>query len=336
MITSVQELVHVLRTRGLIADGVAGEVSAQRITDRPWYISLLLGASGWIAGIFLLVFVFLLFRPDSPGVALFTGLVLLSAAGVLFIVDREGAFVSQLALALSVAGQFALLFGISDSIFKLSRSFAGIAFSAFILQLVLIGVMPNRLHRIMSTVFACAAWAIVVRYGLWDESVWGQMRSAGPNATPSLPLAVVSWAIVWLPAGGLLYLLIRNEPAWMARGWQTLLRPVSVGLIVGLAAATLLSHPFDSFSLGLSIEHRQNWLALWPMFSALASLAALAAAFALGSRWLTGACVVAVLLHVSHFYYAMGTTLLIKSMTMLVLGALLLGWARFLKRRDSL
>jgi uncharacterized membrane protein len=43
-------------------------------------------------------------------------------------------------------------------------------------------------------------------------------------------------------------------------------------------------------------------------------------------------CVVAALLHLSHFYYTMGTTLLIKSATLLVLGAALLAGAHVLKR----
>jgi Domain of unknown function (DUF4401) len=130
--------------------------------------------------------------------------------------------------------------------------------------------------------------------------------------------------------------LIRQEAAWMARGWQALLRPLSIGLIAGLAAGTLLSEPWESFSWWAgSTPVQKNWLALWPLLSAFAALGALAAAFALGSRGLIGGCVVAALLHIAHFYYAMGTTLLLKSITMLVLGALLLWGARLLNRRSA-
>lgn len=64
------------------------------------------------------------------------------------------------------------------------------------------------------------------------------------------------------------------------------------------------------------------------MLSAGAALAAVAAAFALGSRALMGACIVATLLHVSHFYYALGTSLLLKSTLMLLMGAAMLFAAR--------
>jgi uncharacterized membrane protein len=72
---------------------------------------------------------------------------------------------------------------------------------------------------------------------------------------------------------------------------------------------------------------------LWPLLSAGAALAAVAAAFALRSRALMGACMVAVLLHVSHFYYALGTSLLLKSLLMLLTGAALLFTARRLATR---
>jgi uncharacterized membrane protein len=145
----------------------------------------------------------------------------------------------------------------------------------------------------------------------------------------------VAWAIVWVPVGTLLYTLVRREPAWMAAGRQALVRPVTVGLIAGLAAATLVSHPFDTFTLWNPAQPRQGWLALWPMLSAFAALGALVAAYALGSRGLVGVCVVAALLHASHFYYAMGTSLLFKSITMLLLGAALFGAARHLRKAQA-
>jgi len=275
MIASSQELMDVLRARRFAGERIDTGQRTEGASDRPWYVSLLLGASGWIAGIFLLAFVFLLFKPDSAGVAFVIGLLLLGAAWGLFMADREGAFVSQLAVALSIAGQVAILYGLSESLFKGQRSIAGIAFSAFVLQAILVVVMPNRLHRVLSAVFGCAAWALAVRYGLWDEPAWGRMGNDASKAAPSLLLAVAGWTIVWLPAAMALYWLIRKEAVWMARGWQTILRPVSIGLIAGLAFATLLSHPLESFPWGnSSLAERQNWLALWPLLSALATLVA--------------------------------------------------------------
>jgi hypothetical protein len=287
---------------------------------RPWYIGLLLGVAGWFAGVFVLIFVMMLFSPKDAGSALVIGCVLLAAAWGLYRVDREGAFVAQLALALSIAGQFAVLFGMHELLFKSSRGLAGIAFVALLLQVILAALMPNRLHQAMSTLFACAAWATFVRFGLWDDlEILGRHRE---RQGPPLGFALLGWALVWVPVGALLAWLIRSER------WP----PVASGLIFGLAFATVLTHPFEVFTSWAEPAARDNWLALWPLLSALASLAALAAAFALGRRGLLGLCVVAVLLHVSHFYYAMGTTLLVKSVIMLGLGAALLAAAHQVKR----
>ena len=90
------------------------DATAPAVPARPWYIALLLGASGWLAGGFLLVFVAMLFHPDSAGAAAVSGAVLLAAAWGLFKVDRDGAFTSQLALALSFAGQCFVLFAMVE------------------------------------------------------------------------------------------------------------------------------------------------------------------------------------------------------------------------------
>jgi len=287
---------------------------------RPWYIGLLLGASGWLAGGFLLVFVAMLFHPDTAGAAAVSGAVLLAAAWGLFQVDRDGAFTSQLALALSFAGQCFVLFAMVEQ----RQSLAVVAGAAFMLQATMLLVMPNRLHRLMSALFALIAWALMWRFGLFGEPSW----SAANDNAASLPAALGGWWVTWLPVGALLWLLIRHEPTWIARGWAPVLRPALTGLIVGIAFATLISYPLESFRWWGSAPAHTDWLALWPLLSATAALAAVAAAFALGSRALIGACIVAVLLHVSHVYFALGTSLLLKSLLMLVMGGALLFAAR--------
>ena len=85
------------------------------------------------------------------------------------------------------------------------------------------------------------------------------------------------------------------------------------------------------FPFGNAQQAGSGGFSVWPLLSAIGALAALAAAFALGSRGLSAVCVIAALLHLSHFYYAMGTSLLVKSVTMVALGAVLLYGARQLR-----
>jgi hypothetical protein len=315
MIDNPSALLGELHARGLAPAPLpdAGD-DAEPAAQRPWYIVALLGISGWIAGLFMLAFVGMLFQPRDAPQAAVAGIVLLAAAWGLFKADRDGAFTSQLALALSIAGQCLVLFSLTEH----ERAIGSIAAAALVLQIVLAVVMPNALHRLLSTFFATIAWALTVRFLLFGEPDFLRKES---GTTTSLSTALAAWMLTWIPVGAALWTLIRREASWMARGWQAVLRPMLTGLIVGLAFATLVSQPFESFRWWGDGSTERNWLALWPMLSALAALGGAAAAFALRSRALIGACVVGALLHVSHFYYELGTGLLIKSMLMLAMGA---------------
>ncbi|MEP6875609.1 MAG: DUF4401 domain-containing protein [Burkholderiales bacterium] len=299
--------------------------------DRPLAISLLLGASGWFAGLFMLAFVAMLFQPDNAGQAAVCAIVLLAAAWGLFKADGDGAqvFVAQLGLTLSIAGQCLMLYAMSEH----ANGIAPIASAALLLQAVLALAMPNRLHRTLSTLFATIAWALTLRFALFGEpEFW---RSNGPTHTASLQTALAGWLAAWLPVGAGLWWLIRGRSAWAVRGGERLLQPITTGLIVGLGFATLASQPFESFRWFGSGEVDAGSLALWPLLSAFAALGAVAAAFALRRRGLMSVCVIAALGHVSHFYYALGTSLLVKSLLMLVIGAAMLVAARALTNKET-
>ena len=324
MIATASSLLDALRARGLVAadaiDVSTGATGAP--AERPWYIATLLGASGWFAGLFVLLFVGLLFEPNSAPKAAVCGAVLLAAAWGLFKADRDGTFVAQLALALSIAGQCLVVFAMTEH----THGLAAIAGAALVLQAALAVLMPNPLQRALSALFACIAWALLLRCALFGEpGFWHDHQATSPELAPAL----AAWLLAWLPVAATIAGLIRAEAAWMARGWQPVLRPILRGLIVGLAFATLASEPFETFRLFGHAAPAQDWLALWPLLSALGALGGLAAAFALGSRAQLGACVVAMLLHVSNFYYELGASLLLKSLLMAAMGAAMLLAARW-------
>lgn len=342
MIDSAPDLQLALQERGLVQeDSLVRHTSSLPKTERPWFITLLLGASGWVAGLFLLVFIGLVVHPRQAAGALATGLVLIVVAWGLFKFDRKGIFVSQLALALSIAGQIILVYGLAvglDELFESmhsARPIALILFFTLLLQAVMALIMPNPLHKTLSTLVACIAWAFSVRFGLFGETNFRFGDSA--TLAPPLGLTLTSWALAWSPVVALIYTLVRTEASWMARGWQPVIRPILTGLIIGLAYATLASHPLEVFHWwgNATPLAQQNWLALWPMLSALGSLGALLSAFAMGSRALVGACVLAILAHLSHFYYELGTSLLIKALIMLVMGSVMLLAAHVLSKEQN-
>lgn len=327
MIATAPELLRELEARGIAAGSASADAATERPADRPWYIGLLLGMAGWVAGMLLLVFMFLAFRPEAGMALLLVGIALIAAGWGLFAIDRERAFLPQLALALSVAGQVAALVGLGD-FFRGAHDIAGVALAALVLQAVLVLAMPNALHRAMSALFATAAWALLVRYGLWDRSGF----LSAPQSPQAPGLALLGWALAWPPVAGLLYYAIREEPRWMAAGRAAIVRPACTGLIVGLALGTLLSEPFAVFEWSSGAGAHSGWLAVWPLLSSIAALGALAAAFALGQRGLAAVCIGAALLHLSHFYYAMGATLVVKAAALAVMGIACLAAAHLLKR----
>jgi len=299
-------------------------------SDRPLAISLLLGISGWVAGLFVLVFVALLIHPDSPAPAAISGGVLLAAAWGLFMVADDGAqvFVAQLALALSIAGQCLVLFAATDHADDLGR----VAAAALALQVALAFLMPDRLHRTLSTLFATIAWALAVRFVLFDAHAgWNAART---TPTTPLPAALAGWALTWGPVAGALGWALRNEAAWVSRGRATLARPLITGLVAGLAFGTLASEPLEALRW-FGGDRGAGSLALWPLLSAAAALAALAAAFAQGRRALMALCAVAALLHVATFYFALGATLLAKSLLMLGVGIACIAASRALRLEEK-
>lgn len=320
---SVEELTSELRRRRLIDSTPATPMPT---SNRPWFIGIVLGFSGWMAGVFGLAFIALLFKPESPASIALAGLILLSAAFGLYAADRSGAFFDQLALALSIAGQLALTWAAADAI----KSHTAVAALVAMMQVMLLLVMPNAFAKLIAALFACCAWALTIRFAWWSEpSLYG----TGEPIT--LMPALVGWFVVWLPIAAAVHVLIQTERAWMASGSRRLARPALHGMLMSLAVATWLSEPTTS-SLLWEGQHqaRTNWIALWPLLGATGSLFAAFCAFRLRSRAMIGVATAGALLHVAQFYYLLGTTLLIKSGIMLGIGAAALAAAHWLNRHN--
>jgi len=289
----------------------AGDVPVMT-EGRPWFISIVLGASGWLAGVCVLVFVGTLFNPDSTGAFAFIGLLLLAAAFALYAADRDSRFLDQFALALSIAGQLAMVWAVFDA----TRSEAAAAALACAMQVVLLFVMPNPLAKMLAAFFACCAWALAVRFGWWGSDAYAAFQVA---LTPAL----LAWFVVWLPVIAMVHALFKNESRWMSGAARPIARPALTGLLVGLSLATWISEPLDSLMFW-NDQPQTNWLALWPLLGAIGGLLAAVFAFRLRSRALTGLACVGALLHVSQFYYLLGLSLLTKSCIMLGIGVLAL------------
>jgi hypothetical protein len=295
------------------------------VTDaRPWFISIVLGVSGWLAGVCVLIFIGTLFKPDSPAAFGLIGVLLLGAAFALYVADRSSQFFDQLALALSIAGQLALLWTAYDA----TESDTATAALTCAMQIVLLFAMPNFFAKMISAFFACCAWALTVRFAGWGSSTYNAVQQV------ALLPALVGWFVVWLPIIGAVHALINNESRWMAGDARRIARPALIGLLVSLSLATWLSEPMGSL-LFWNGEFQTNWLSLWPLLGAVGALLAAVYAFRLRSRSLIGIASVGALLHVSQFYYLLGLPLLTKACIMLCVGVLALLVATWLQRGST-
>lgn len=324
---TARELIDALRKRGI----VRAEVAGFEADDRPWFLSLIQGAAGWLAGVFLLVFVGILLEPDSTASIVTCGVVLLASAWGLYRL-RKAVFLEQFALALSIAGQIALAW----AIIKDSRSGAFVAGMLFLLQCALFALMPNRIARTLSALFASCAWIYLIRFWLRPGSTSDLFfGNDGLNHAPLFGLASVpiGWIATWAPLVLATGWLVRREAAWMARGAAKFARPAFAGMLLGLSFGGVVTEPLSPFVLG--IQEMGLPFNLWSVFPLLSiGLAVYAAylAFRVQSYGLMGVAILGALVHLSRFYYLYGTTLLQKSVLMLLIGAALLGIAMALRR----
>lgn len=318
------ELVDAMVDRGLVpADAEPMPFGA---AGRPWYVSVVLGGAGWLASLFGFLFVVLLFEPDTTADFAVAGVVMLGAGYGLYVVDRDSAFFEQLALALSLAGQIALIGAVAQA----TESAAATAAFAALLSVTLVFAIPNHFAKLLATFFACVAWALAVRFG-W----WGEDSLVGPDEAVALVPALVGWLLIWLPVAAGVHMLIEREAEWMATGARRVARPALTGLLLGLAAGTWTSEPFAALPFVTPGAAAVNWLAIWPLLGVAAALFAAVCAFRVRHRAMLGVAIAGALLHLVHFYYLLGVRLVTKSYIMLAVGVVLLLVARRLRLGEA-
>jgi hypothetical protein len=253
-------------------------------------------------------------------------------------------FVAQLALALSMAGQ--VLFG--GGVASLSRGVPTTVLAVVALEVLLIAVYPDVVHRFLSTVVIVGALV-----GLLLE--W------------ELPGAI--HPLVGLLAAGALVLWERESVLAAARA-ERLSRPIGYGLAVALLGVLCLGindliaipHWWISglllLPLLLVLEYRivsrfepraaaaiVPWLvggtvlvslpALWTP-GVLAAVVVIVLGFQRGNRLLLGLGAVFLAVFLVAFYYHLDITLLLKSLILLATGLLLLGLRALMPREPSL
>jgi hypothetical protein len=336
---TLNELAVALAARGLIEPHQQFAIESE---DRgsPWYVQAMMGLCAWIAGLLLLAFVVLvlnetLFRGrDNWDVVLILSTILCALAGLVYqVTKKKGAFLDQFTLAMSIAGQVGILVAVG----AMSKSARPVLWAAVALEIAMVAVMRNRLHRTISSTAAVIAWALAIHELAFPKQIFGLSHEAVAG-NDSVVLQILYWLLVWCPVALAAWWLVRRDAAWMSAGRDELCRPMTHGLLAALAIAPLATHPVDfwlamGMNTGVMASGSLSAIPLWPFMAALLALLSLGLAFELRSRALMGVAIVFSLLELSAFYYVLGTTLLIKSAIMLAMGIALLGGTRLWDRR---
>jgi hypothetical protein len=331
---TLDELAGELATRNLIDPEQQLVVQSEESVS-PWYVQAMMGFCAWIAGFLLAVVLIETFLNDHVHWDLLVLSVLLCAlAAVVYRATKPpGVFLEQFALAISIAGQLGFLVAVG----AMSKSARPVLRAAVALEIAMVALMRNRLHRAISSTAAVIAWALAIPELAFPKQVFGFSHEALAESNSAV-LQILLWLLVWCPVALGACWLVRKEAAWMSAGRDELCRPMIHGLLAALAIAPLATHPVEfwlamGMNTGVMASGSPSAIPLWPFMAALLALLSLGLAFELRSRALMGVAIVFSLLELSAFYYVLGTTLLIKSVIMLVMGVALLASARMRERR---
>lgn len=165
-------------------------------TEPPWYVQCLLGLSAWLATLLLLVFVGFSGMINSEAGALVAGLVL-CAAGVAVLRSDAGPFWRQCGTAMAFAGQFLIIYGMSDS-----ASFGNACLFVLVMATAVYVLGPDVILRFLSGLLIALAGAGLIWRGLAPELVRRDMLDTllrffdlGAATFVWLPIAVTgAWA----------------------------------------------------------------------------------------------------------------------------------------------
>lgn len=326
---------------GLILPGSEPEPDME--PEAPWFIKVLLAFCGWFASLLLLGFVGLgfVFVMDSAAASLGTGLAIIASAYALLSTPRNE-FLEHLGLAVSLAGQGLVVWGLV----QLDDGYARIPWLLILLvEAPLAILMPNFVHRVFSAFWAAVALSLhLAHLGapylanglLLFGATWLWLNEFRyPQKIRKLQALGYGLVLALVPIGGSAFFMGDIQDWFMGEeASQPMMRPWMGELLVAAVALYLVWRL-------LKQERHHRDIPRPTVIGALAGTLLLCVAaleaqgiivgfvitllgFAAGNRVLLGLGLAAFLFYVSAYYYTLEMTLLAKSLTLLIVGVLLL------------
>jgi uncharacterized membrane protein len=309
--------------------------------ESPWYVSVLLAFSGWIAALFLLGFLGLGFESifrNSTATFIIGAMMISGAFAILRIPKNE--FVEHLALAASLAGQALVIF----SIYKITDHNQGLFWMLVtLLQMLLAAIIPSFIHRVFSSFVAAYAFSMAMTFIGLPYLVIGMV----------MLLAALCWLnefrypqymrTIRAIGYGLVLALIQLKGTalfgYRTMGW--LYSHHQTELLVSPWIGELLVAAVTLFVVWNILQrYNQAMFAPVPIMALLGTLLLCAAStqiqgitvgmvimllgFVGVNRTLLSLGIASLLFFISCYYYFLNTTLLDKSLTLLTVGLVLL------------
>lgn len=327
-----EQLWAVIKENGI----VNGELPEKTGSESPWFVKILMAFSGWLAALFLLFFIGISFEflwKDTAAAFILGAFMIAGSYLILRIPKNE--FFEHMALAVSLAGQALIVF----AIFKTSGHNDILAwFLVGLYQIPLALFMPDFIHRVFSSFGAALSFYLCIVLLKWPDIAsslvmlsavicclhefrWPRhirkIRAIGYGLILALILfkctslfdaRAISWRFhpqasgIWggpfetLLTGGVILYLIRHL---LYRYNRTIYEPISVFALTGAFFLCILSIKIPWLPIGLVI---------------------ILLGFAGSNRVLLGLGITSLLFYVSSYYYLLSTTLLYKSISLLIVG----------------
>ena len=345
--TSLRAVVDQLTREEHLNPDTAAEISETVSTlatekSNPWYIQAIIGLAAWLAAVPFIGFLSSISALESATSMMVLGsFFCIIAVGSQYII-RKSLFVAQLALAFSLAGQILLIGGIGWATDNLRMT----ALAVIILELILIAVYPDSLHRFLSTIVIPAAilvllfdleiqeaiHVLIIALGVGAVAIWENESYLAANVPENLYRPLGYGLVV-----SLLYVLILS----IVNVFGTSLVEVnywwvsSIGLLLILLALEyfiLTSAQLGASRTIIGLVIIGTIIVFLPTLQApgiVAAVLVLALGFHRGNVLLMGLATVFFALFLIIFYYNLALTLLTKSLILMATGLALFG-LRFL------
>lgn len=344
-----------LQQLGLVASSAIDADLTPNDDDTPWYLQLLFGMSGVLASLFFIGFLTLVLNQigisDSPLALFVIGVLLSGAALALFGHQtlRHSPFALSLTFAIGVAGQLYMSFALFSS--DISEPLSVWLF--LLLQIIMTAIMPNLIYRLLSSVTAQACVVYLLSFYHVPELALGLLALITAVATLQrytllsyLPKASQKWqnalleinkAVGYASAFMLLTVsvfVIASEYGHVVHGYGGHFYYdyyLAQGLLIlaCLYAAYLILQRYHVRLLsmtGLLIMSAIIAVGAISVYVSglLATSLVIVIAVANTQRVLLGLGVLALVSYIFWYYYQLDTSLLVKSASMLIVGAALL------------